>query len=163
MRRILVLATVAVLAACVAEAALARVPAPARTAGAQLFELQQGNGRAAIARRGSIFVTVRAGRIRIVDLPGGGRPRPHCSKRPRRIRPNAVEVRGPNARCRVSSARGGPWQVIALGRGIFVAGAAKGSLTLDGANTGFRGRFKIGNGSWRRWPVRAHTYGLFRK
>jgi hypothetical protein len=163
MRRILVLATVAVLAASAADAAFARVPAPARTAGSEYVQLERGNGRAAIAKRGAVLVIVRTGRIRIVDLAGGGRPRPYCNKRPRRIRPNAVEVRGPNARCRVSSARGGPWQVIALGRGIFASGVAKGSLTLDGANTGYRGRFKIGNRSWKPWPVRAHTYGLFRK
>ncbi len=163
MRRILVLAMVAVLAASAAEAALARVPVPARTAGAQFLELERGNGRAAIAKRGTVLVTVRAGRIRIVDLPGGGRPRPNCNKRPRRIRPSAVEVRGPNARCLVSSARGGPWQVIVEGRGIFASGRARGSLTLDGANTGYRGRFRIGDGSWRRWPIRAHTYGLLRR
>ncbi len=37
---------------------------------------RRGNGRAVIARRGSVVVTLRgAGRLRIVDLPGTGRPR----------------------------------------------------------------------------------------
>jgi hypothetical protein len=163
MRRILVLATVAALAAGVADAAFARVPVAARTAGSEYFELQKGNGRAAVARRGSIIVSVRRGRIRIVDLAGGGRPRPTCRPRPRRIRSNAVEVKGRNIRCAVFSAHGGPFQVIVRGRGIFASGRVRGSLTLDGVNTGYRGRFQIGNGSWRRWPVRAHTYGLLRK
>lgn len=163
MRRILVVAMVAVLAMGAAAAAFARVPAPARTEGSQYFELDRGNGRAAMAKRGAVLVRVRLGRIRIVDLRGGGRPAPSCNKRPRRIRPSAVEVRGPNARCLVSSARGGPWQVIVLGRGIFASGRVRGSLTLDGVNTGFRGRYRIGpSGSWKRWPVRARTFALSR-
>jgi hypothetical protein len=111
-----------------------------------------------------VVVTLRAGRIRIVDLPTGGRPRWECGDKPQtRVNATTVEFRGRNIRCIVwSGSGGGPWQVVIRGQGIFASGRVRGSLTLDAPNEGPTGRYRIGNGSWKRWPRAAHTYVLRR-
>ncbi|HXV57222.1 MAG TPA: hypothetical protein VD704_05075 [Gaiellaceae bacterium] len=143
-------------------AAHAAVPVVARTPGAELFELRGGNGRAAVSRLGSIFLSVRTGRVRIVDLPGGKRPFFNCGSRTlRRISSTTVEVRGTSIRCRVWSGDGGrPWQVIMRGRGISASGVVRGSLTLDAVSRGAPGTFRIGDGDLRRWPRNARTFVL---
>jgi hypothetical protein len=166
MRRILVLLTIAVLATGAAEAASGAVPVLLRTPGAEFVELQGGNGRAVIARRGSLFLTVGSGRMRIVDLPAAGRPNVNdqCRRRARRVRPNAVEIVGTDIRCRIwSGQNGGAWQVIVRGRRISASGVVKGSLTLDALNRGFPGRYRIGGDTWERWPRRAKTISLDRR
>lgn len=165
MRRILVLVTFAASALGAAEPAFAEVPILLRTPGSQLVELDRGNGRAVIGKRGSVVVTLRgAGRLRIVDLPGSGRPRWSCGdKRETRVNPTTVQFRGPNLSCIVwSGSGGGPWQVVIRGQGIFASGRVRGSLTLDAPNEGPTGRYRIGNSSWKRWPRVAHTYVLRR-
>lgn len=149
-----------------AEAASAEVPVLLRTPGAEQLELRGGNGRAVIARRGSLFLTVGSGRVRIVDLPGAGKPNlnPPCQRRARRVRPNAVEVTGTNIGCRIwSGENGGPWQVVIRGRRISASGIVKGSLTLDAANTGPTGQYRIAGESWKHWPRQARTFPLNRK
>jgi hypothetical protein len=143
-------------------AASAAVPVGARTPGAEGFELRGGNGRAAVARVGAVFLSVRTGKVRIVDLPGGNRPFFNCGSRTvRRISSTTVEVRGSSIRCRVWSGQGGrPWQVIMRGRGISASGVVRGSLTLDALSRGAPGTFRIGSGDLRRWPRSARTFEL---
>jgi hypothetical protein len=166
MRRLLVLVTIAGLATGSAEAASAAVPVLLRTPGAEQVELRDGNGRAVIARRGVLLVTVGSGKLRIVDLPGGERPNLNrrCQDRARRVRPNAVEVTGTNIRCQIwSGQNGGPWQVVIRGRRISASGIVRGSLTLDAVNRGPVGQYRIAGESWKRWPREARTFSLNRK
>jgi hypothetical protein len=162
MRRILVLSLVATLAATAAGSAAASVPELQRTPGAQLVELTRGNGRAALARRGALLIRMNRGRLRIVDLVLGDGRRPSmsqtCRSRARRVSSRTLEIRGRNIGCLVSSGpSGAPWQAIMQGRGINASGSVSGSLTLDGANTGPTGRYRIGSGGWRIWPRSPQT------
>jgi hypothetical protein len=163
MRRLMVLTLVAGLAIGAADAAYSWTVFP-RTPGSQFVEVRNGNGRAVISRRGSVIITVaRFGVVRLVDLPGNGHPNMNCNKSGRRISATTLEYAGSNLRCRVSSGQAGaPWQSVVRGRGIFVSGVVKGSLTLDAFNSGRAGTFRIGSGGWRVWPRSAHTYVLRR-
>jgi hypothetical protein len=166
MRRILVLVTVAALAIGAAEAAYGAVPVALRTPGAEFVELSGGNGRAVVARRGSIFITIGSGRLRIVDLPGAGTPNlnPPCQRRARRVSATTVEVVGQGIRCRIwSGVDGGPWQAIMRGRQISASGVVRGSLTLDAANAGRAGRYRSAGGDWNQWPRRPRSFELNRK
>ena len=110
-----------------------------------------------------MLVLVGQGRIRIVDLSGGGRPNLRCRGIVRRVSETTVESSGRNLRCRVwSGTNGGPWQAIMRGRRISASGSVKGSLTLDAVNTGVAGLYRIGVGQWRQWPRRARTFELDR-
>ncbi len=161
MRRILVLFAVAALAAGVAEAAFGSVPVVLRTPGAEWLDLQRGNGRAAVTGRGSLFVTIGRGRLRIVDASGPGRPNYNCSRRPRRVSSRTVELRGSSIGCRIWS--GGRWQAIMTGRRISAGGRVLGSLTLDAVDQGPTGRYRIGGGSWHNWPRSVQTRRLDRR
>ena len=166
MRRILVLLTVAALAAGAGEAAFGSVPVLLRTPGAEFVQLENGNGRAALSKRGALFISLGRGRIRVVDLPGAGRPNisAPCQRRARRVSARTVEIRGRNLGCRIwSGDDGGPWQVIIRGRGINASGSVLGSLTLDGVDRGPTGSFKIADRSSQSWPRTARTYVLDRK
>jgi hypothetical protein len=163
MRRVLVFLAVAALAVGAAEAAFGSVPVLLRTPGAEFVELQDGNGRAAVTGRGALNIQLDRGRIRVIDLSDPGRPNLSDGKRCRahRVSRRTVEIRGRDLRCLVwSGENGAKWQVIIRGRGINAAGSVKGSLTLDAADRGPTGRFKIGEQGWRNWPRRAHTYVL---
>ena len=163
MRRLLVLVSVAALAAGAAEAGLGAVPVSLRTPGAELFQLRDGKGRAALTRRGSVFITLGRGRIRVVDLPGAGRPNlsPPCRRRAQRVSLRTIEIRGRSIGCRIwSGDNGGRWQVIIRGRGINASGSVLGSLTLDGADRGPTGAYWIAGRSWQDWPRSARTYVL---
>lgn len=167
-RTLVVLIAVAALATWAADAAFAGVPVLLRTPGAEFVQVKHGNGRAVITRRGSVIINlVRRGQVRIVDLPGGGRPNSRCNKAGIRVSPSVVQFRGPALRCHVSSGKtGGAWQAVIRGRGIFASGAVRGSLTLDAVDRGPTGSYCIGDcgdGDFRAWPRRARTYGLDRK
>ena len=166
MRRVLVLFTVAALAAGAAEASSGSVPVLLRTPGAEYLDLLNGNGRAAVTRRGALFVTIGRGRLRVVDLRGGGRPNlsPPCERRARRVSSRTVEIQGRDIGCRISSEDGGgPWQAVMRGRRISAGGKVYGSLTLDGADEGPRGQYRIAGGEWRPWPRDVDTYVLNRR
>jgi hypothetical protein len=166
MRRLLVLATIAALATGTAEAAFAQTPVLLRTPGSEFVELQGGNGRAVVTGRGSIAISMRRGRLRIVDLPQPGRPRlsSECRERARRVSPTTLQIRGRSIGCLIwSGETGGRWQAVMRGRGIFASGRVKGSLTLDAVDSGRTGRYRIGGGNWQPWPRGAQTYGLNRK
>ncbi|MGH3040341.1 MAG: hypothetical protein ACRDNG_01125 [Gaiellaceae bacterium] len=166
MRRLLVLATIAALATGAAEAAFAQVPVLLRTPGAQAFELENGFGRAVVTGKGAVLITVGRGRIRVVDLPGIGRPNlsRRCRARAHRVSRTTLELRGRGLGCVVWTGKnGGRWQVITRGRRIDASGNVRGSLTLDAVDEGRTGRYRIGAGGWQRWPREVQTYGLNRK
>lgn len=163
MRRLLVLATVAALAAGSAETAFGAVPVLLRTPGAELVELRDGNGRAAVAGKGALNIQLDRGRIRIVDLSDAGRPNLTCQRRIRRVSPRTVEIRGRDVRCLVwSGANGAKWQAIIRGRGASAGGSVRGSVTLDAVDSGPTGRFRIGGSAWRSWPRSPRTHVLRR-
>jgi hypothetical protein len=167
MRRTLVLVTVAALATWLADAAFAGVPVMVRTPGSEFVELRSGNGRGVITGRGSLGLNIRAGRLRIVDLPRGGRPNlsNRCRHRARRVSPTTLEIVGRHIGCVIwSGENGGRWQAVLRGRLIDASGKVRGSLTLDGVARGPTGRFSIGaDGSWANWPRNARTYALDRQ
>jgi hypothetical protein len=164
MRRTIVVIFVAALAMWAADASFGQADYSLRTPGAELIELDAGYGRAVIGRRGSVLIRVSVGRIRVVDLPGGGRPNRSCNKRGVRVSSSTTQYRGTDVRCRVwSGASGGPWQVVINGRRIFAAGSVLGSLTLDAFDQGPRGRYRIAGGALRYWPRTARTFELWRR
>jgi hypothetical protein len=164
MRRILVLIVVAAIATGAAEAAFGGVPVKLRTPGAEYIELRGGSGRAVVTRRGSLNVNIGRGRLRIVDLPGGIRPNINCQSRARWISSTTRQVRGRNIRCLIWSGDAvAPWQVVMKGRRINASGRVRGSLTLDGRDSGSLGVYRIAGGDWKRWPRRARTTVLHRK
>ncbi len=164
MRRWIVVIFVAALAMWAADASYGQADYSLRTPGAELIELRTGYGRAVIGRRGSVLIRVSVGRIRVVDLPGGGRPNRSCNKRGFRVSRSTVQYSGSDVRCRVwSGTAGGPWQAVITGRRISAAGSARGSLTLDAYNTGPRGRYRIAGGPLRYWPRTARTFELWRR
>jgi hypothetical protein len=162
MRRFLVLIVVAGLATGAAEAASGAVPVLLRTPGAEFIELRNGSGRAVVTRRGSLNVNIGRGRLRIIDLPGGMRPNITCKAR--WISSTTRQVRGRNIRCLIWSGDAvAPWQVVMKGRRINASGRVRGSLTLDGRNSGSLGVYRIAGGDWKRWSRRARTTVLHRK
>lgn len=164
MRRSIVVIVVAALAMWAADASYGQADYSLRTPGAELIELRAGYGRAAIGRRGSVLIRVSVGRIRVVDLSGGGRPNRSCNKRGVRVSPSTTQYRGTDVRCRVwSGATGGPWQAVINGRRIFAAGSVRGSLTLDAFDQGPRGTYRIAGGALRYWPRTARTFELWRR
>jgi hypothetical protein len=133
----------------------------ARTSGAQTFELRNGHGRAVVTRRGTVLVNVQRGRVRVIDLPGGRPPRHRCTGEERRVSETAIEYRGKDLRCSVSSlGQARPWQLVIRGHGVFASGVVRGSLTLDAVDTGRAGRFQIGDRPLKRWPRAPRTYAL---
>ena len=165
MRRILVLVTAVALAAGAAEAAFGSVPVLLRTPGAELVELRDGNGRAAITGKGAFNIQVDRGRVRIVDLSDPGRPNLTDGRRCRaqRISRRTVEIRGRDIRCLVwSGENGARWQAILRGRGISGGGSVRGSVTLDGADVGPTGTYRTGDSDFRRWPRSVETHVLRR-
>ncbi|HET6696551.1 MAG TPA: hypothetical protein VFG85_08595 [Gaiellaceae bacterium] len=164
MRRTIVVIFVAALAMWAADASYGQAGYSLRTPGAELIELRTGYGRAVIGRRGSVLIRVSLGRIRVVDLPGGGRPNRSCNKRGVRVSRSTMQYSGSDVRCRVwSGSTGGPWQAVITGRRISAAGSARGSLTLDAYDTGPRGRYRIAGGALRYWPRTARTFELWRR
>jgi hypothetical protein len=164
MRRSIVVILVAALAMWAADASFGQAGYSLRTPGAELVELRAGYGRAVIGRRGSVLIRVSLGRIRVVDLPGGGRPNRSCNKRGVRVSRSTIQYSGSDVRCRIwSGSTGGPWQAVINGRRIYAAGSVRGSLTLDAFNSGPRGRYRIAGGPLRYWPRTARTFQLWRR
>jgi hypothetical protein len=160
MWRLAFLALIPALAVALAPPASAADVA-ARTPGAQSFQVWNGHGRAAITRRGTVFVNLGVGRIRVIDLPGGKAPWHRCNTEGRQVSDTTIEYRGRDVRCRVSSlGRARPWQLVIRGRRIFASGVVRGSLTLDAFDEGPAGKFQIADRPVRRWPRVARTYPL---
>ncbi|MGH3039998.1 MAG: hypothetical protein ACRDLZ_11485 [Gaiellaceae bacterium] len=166
MWRILLVVSAAALALAAAASVVAAAPVLVRTPGTELVELRHGNGRAVVTGRGALLLHLRRGQVRLVDRPGGDRPNVNrgCRRRAERVSPTTLEIRGRDIGCFISSEHnGGPWQAVMRGRRISASGSVKGSVTLDAVDTGRRGRFRIGEEDWRRWPRTVRTYVLDRK
>jgi hypothetical protein len=157
MRRFLLSLIVGAVALGAAASATAAVSSAA-TAGGQSVQTFHGNGRAVLAKRGSVLAVVGSGRIRVTDLPGGSRPARSCNKTRRRISAVTMVYRGRDVRCRVWGV--GPWRVTFLGRGISVSGIVRGYLVLDAYARGPTGKYKIGSRPRRYWPRTARTFRL---
>jgi hypothetical protein len=138
-------------------AGLTALPSPAspqfeRTAGSVEFQLFDGAGSARVRMRGNFLGHVGRGRIiatRAVTLSG-------CERR-RALTSTLRECRGTNLGFRTPAWT--TWRLRLVGRNIDAGGFVRGCTTLNGIDTGYRGRFKIGDVK-RVWPLRATKYRL---
>lgn len=123
-----------------------------RTPGSVEFQLLNGAGTARIRYRGNFLGHVGRGRIvatNAVTLSG-------CESR-RALSANLKECRGTDLGFRTPGWT--TWRLRLSGRRIDAAGYVAGCATLNGVDTGSRGRFRIGSVE-RGWPVEARTYRL---
>jgi hypothetical protein len=124
----------------------------ARTPGSVEFQLLNGAGTARVRHRGNFLGHVARGRIvatNSVTLSG-------CESR-RALSATLKECRGTDLGFRTPGWT--KWRVRLSGRGIDAAGYVAGCATLNGVDSGNRGRFRIGS-VVRGWPVEARTYRL---
>lgn len=126
----------------------------ARTPGSVGLSLKYGHGRAKISWRGSLLGWGIRGRIvatnNVVVRNWSSRVRLTDTVTAYRGRRMTVRVYGTS----------GLWRVKIKGRGINVSGVVRGSLTLDGADTGRTGKYSIGGADFRPWPRLARTFSL---
>ena len=149
------------LGAFVVPAALMAQSVPARTTGSVPLSLKSGRGLAIIKSRGALLGRTRAGRI--VATPNVV---VRCWRYRTRLASGMVRYRGLREGCAYKtfyvSSDDGRWRVRIKGRGIDVSGVVRGSLALNGANTGWTGTYSIAGSRYRRWPRTLHTYSLSR-
>jgi hypothetical protein len=129
-----------------------------RVPGAESFELRRGVGYAAVWDRGSVLGRVAAGRVRVINLAGGGVPSGWvrgCEHRRGRL-VGVLLCQGSDVRFWI---HGGTWKIQVRGRGINVSGVVRGTLALDRAPGG-RGIFSVGDSDFRRWPRDLTFYRL---
>ena len=145
----------------VVPAALMAQSASARTAGSVSLSLKSGRGLAIIQSRGALLGRIKAGRI--VATPNVV---VRCWRYRTRLESGMIRYRGLRQGCTYITFRvfsdDGTWRVRIKGRGINVSGVVRGSLALDGANTGRTGTYSIAGREFRPWPRRLHTYSLAR-
>jgi hypothetical protein len=158
MRRRLSIGTL-VLAGVVAVPLILSAPAASGTPGSVSLGLQYGRGLSVIMSRGSVLARVRAGRIVAT-----GNVIVRCWRSRTRLDSGLVQYRGRGDGCqyitlRVSSSSGA-WRVSIRGRGINLSGVVRGSLTLDGADTGSVGTYSIAGRPAKPWPRTRHTFAL---
>ena len=163
MRRLLSIGTLTLAGLVAVPGALGAQAVAARTPGSVQLSLQAGRGLAVIQLRGALLGRIRAGRIvatRNVAV--------RCWKYRTKLASGLIRYRGRGEDCAsitlyVSSQNGdAPWHVRIRGRGINVSGVARGSLTLDGANTGPTGTYSIGGRAKKPWPRDSRTFSLAR-
>jgi hypothetical protein len=163
MRRLLSIGTLTLAGLVAVPGALGAQAVAARTPGSVQLSLQAGRGLAVIQLRGALLGRIRAGRIvatRNVAV--------RCWKYRTKLASGLIRYRGRGEDCAsitlyVSSQNGdAPWHVRIRGRGINVSGVARGSLTLDGANTGPTGTYSIGGRAKKLWPRDSRTFSLAR-
>ena len=139
--------------------ALVAQSVPARTTGSVPLSLKYGRGLAIVKSRGALLGRINAGRI--VATPNVV---VRCWRYKTRLASGMVRYRGLRTGCAYKTfhvfSDDGRWRVRVKGRGINVSGVARGSLTLDGADTGPTGTYSIAGSRYRRWPRRPHTYSL---
>ena len=161
MRRLLFIGTLTLAGLAAVPGALGAQSVAARTPGSVQLSLQNGRGLAVIQLRGALLGRIRAGRIvatRNVVV--------RCWKYRTELASGLIRYRGRGEDCAsialyVSSQNGdGTWHVRIRGRGINVSGVARGSLTLDGANTGPTGTYSIGGRAKKPWPRGSRTFSL---
>jgi hypothetical protein len=140
-------------------AALMAERLPARTTGSVPLSLKSGHGLAIVESRGALLGRIRAGRI--VATPNVV---VRCWRHRARLASGLIRYRGLRAGCAYKTfhvfSDDGRWRVRVRGRGIDVSGVVRGSLALNGANTGRTGTYSIAGSRYRRWPRRLHTYSL---
>jgi hypothetical protein len=158
MRRRLSIGTL-VLAGVVAVPLIFSAPAVPGTPGSVWVSLQSGRGLSAIMSHGSVLAQVRAGRIVAT-----GNVIVRCWRYKTRLDSGLVRYRGRADGCRYIKLRvssdSGTWRVSIRGRGINVSAVVRGSLTLDGADTGSAGSYSIAGRPAKPWPRTRHTFVL---
>jgi hypothetical protein len=158
MRRRLTIGTL-VLAGVVAVPLIFSAPAVPETPGSVWLSLQSGRGLTVIMSRGSVLAQVRAGRIVAT-----GNVIVRCWSSRTRLDSGLVRYRGRAEGCRYIKLRvsssSGAWRVSIKGHGINVSGVVRGSLTLDGADTGSVGTYSIAGRPAKQWPRTRHTFAL---
>ena len=154
MRRLLFIGTLTLAGLAAVPGALGAQSVAARTPGSVQLSLQNGRGLAVIQ-----LGRIRAGRIvatRNVVV--------RCWKYRTELASGLVRYRGRGEDCAsitlYVSSQNGTWRVRIRGRGINVSGVARGSLTLDGANTGPTGTYSIGGRAKKPWPRGSRTFSL---
>jgi hypothetical protein len=116
---------------------------------------------AVIQTRGALLGKIRAARIVATR-----NVRVRCWKYRTELSSGLIRYRGRDENCganitlSVSSEQSGPWHVRIRGRGINVSGVARGSLLLDGANTGPTGRYSVAGRAEKPWPRQPRTFTL---
>jgi hypothetical protein len=160
MRRLLFIGTLTLAGLVVVPVALGAQTVAARTPGSVQLSLQAGRGVAVIRYRGALFANVRGGRI--TATPNAVVT---CWKTKRTLQSGLIQYRGrveecPFIKLRVSSGDGQSWRIRIRGWGINVGGVAKGSLTLDGADTGPTGTYSIAGRAKKPWPRDSRTFSL---
>jgi hypothetical protein len=126
----------------------------ARTTGAVGVSLKYGHGRAKISWRGSLLGWGIRGRIVATDNVVVR----NWSSRVR-LTDNVTAYRGSRMTVRVYGTSG-LWRIKVKGRGINVSGVVRGSLTLNGVDTGRTGKYSIAGADFRPWPRVTRTFTL---
>jgi hypothetical protein len=133
----------------------------ARTTGSVSLSLKSGRGLAIIQSHGALLGRIKAGRVVVTP-----NVVVRCWRYRARLASGMVRYRGVRKGCTYVTFRvfssDGTWRVRIKGRGISVSGVVRGSLALDGANTGRTGTYSIAGSKFRSWPRRLHTYSLAR-
>jgi hypothetical protein len=162
MHRFLCSAVVAAVGLAVAGPAGAAPVESLRVPGSEAVELRRGIGYAALWDRGAVLGRVYRGRVRVINLRGGGAPSGWvrgCERREGRLA-GALYCQGSGLRFWI---HGGTWKIQLRGRGINASGVVRGTLALDRAPQG-RGVFRIGDedvdNPFRRWPRDLTFYRL---
>jgi hypothetical protein len=159
MRRRLLIGTLLLAGLAAVSAALSAQTIMARTPGSVSLSLKSGHGLAVISSRGALLGRVRAGKI--VATPNVV---VRCWRYRKKLASGLIRYRGRAEECTYITLHvasdNGAWRVRIKGRGINVSGVAKGSLLLDGVNSGSTGLYSIAGGQYRAWPRSPHTYTL---
>jgi hypothetical protein len=159
MRRRHLIGTLMLAGLAAVSAALGAQTTVASTPGSVALSLKSGHGLAVISSHGALLGRIRGGRIvatRNVVV--------RCWRYRKRLASGLIRYRGRAEDCANITLHvatdDGAWRLRIRGRGINVSGVAKGSLLLDGVNSGSTGLYSISGGQYRAWPRSARTYSL---
>jgi hypothetical protein len=132
-----------------------------RTTGSVALSLKSGRGLAVIRSHGALLGRVKAGRVVVTP-----NVVVRCWRYRTRLASGMIRYRGVRQGCTFITFRvfsgDGTWRVRIRGRGINVSGVVRGSLALDGADTGRRGTYSIAGRPYRSWPRTLHRFALVR-
>ena len=125
------------------------------------LSLKSGRGLAIIRSRGALLGRIKVGRVVVTP-----NVVVRCWRYRTRLASGMIRYRGVRGGCTFIAFRvfsgDGTWRVRIRGRGINVSGVVRGSLALNGANTGRTGLYSIAGREFRPWPRRLHRYSLVR-
>jgi hypothetical protein len=125
-----------------------------RTSGGVQVGLEDGHGFAKLRSRGTLLGRIRRGRVVATENVFVG----HWTEK-RRVFDRLIAYRGRRMTLRVFSGDGA-WVVRLRGGGINVSGVVRGSLTVNGVNSGPTGRYTIDGGAEHPWPRSRRTFQL---